>query len=334
MSSGCPGDRLRLRAFLDPQLGRRSMAHLKDAVRDGRRGDDFEIVLGPEVADFQFAQADDGQRRRLDPTNSDHAANARRQQGLRRGPSEGEIEDLVRLLAGHRRFVERTHLRVRFQPGEGLLKRLRILRGEQGPPHPSAIAEMIEDLLTDQLTLAVAIGRQDDVVTGLERRGDGLEFRRLVSAGSGARGIEPFRLEDDARPALPSGMDLLGLGQTKKMALGRQDLSEPRAKGGPEILRLAGLFRNDQRRHGSRRIGWRPQLSPLTGTNKEQIGLRQSGQSLPAKMRACICVALKSGRSVAPRSSTAGRRSAWPAACWPRERSARRPWRPTRLHGG
>jgi hypothetical protein len=27
---------------------------------------------------------------------------------------------------------------------------------------------MIEDFLTDQLTLAVAIGRQDDLVTGLD----------------------------------------------------------------------------------------------------------------------------------------------------------------------
>src|SRR5208283_2532881 len=166
--------------------------------------------------------------------------------------------------------IERTHLRVWFQPGEGLLKRLGILRGEQGSPHPSAIAEMIEDFLTDQLTLAVAIGRQDDVVAGLERCGDGLEFRLLVSAGSRARGIEPLRLEDDAGPALPRGVDLLGLGQTKQMTLGGQDLSEPRAKGGPEIFRLAGLFRNDQCRHGSSRIGWTPQRSPRIGTNKEQ----------------------------------------------------------------
>jgi hypothetical protein len=39
-----------------------------------------------------------------------------------------------RALARHRSLVERTHLRVRLQPGEGLAKRLRILRREQGPP--------------------------------------------------------------------------------------------------------------------------------------------------------------------------------------------------------
>ena len=178
------------------------------------------------------------------------------EQCLRRGPGEGKIEDLVRLLAGHRRLVKRTHLHVRLQPGEGLLKRLGILCREQGPPHAPAIAEMVEDFLTDQLALTVAIGRQDDVVAGLERRGDGLELRRLVPAGSRARRIEPIRLEDDAGPALPGGIDLLGLRKPQQMTFGGQDLSEPRAKGGPEILRLAGLFRNDQCRHGSRRIEW------------------------------------------------------------------------------
>jgi hypothetical protein len=225
------------------------MTHLEAAVCDGRGCDDLEIVLGPEVADFQFAQADNGQRRRLDPTDPDHPANAGREQCLRRGPGEGEIEDLIRLLARHRRLIEQTHFHVRLQPGEGLLKRLRILRREQGPPHASTIAEMVEDFLTDQLTLAVAIGRQDDLVAGLERRGDGLEFRRIVSLGSRPRRIKPIRFEDDAGPALPCGIDLLGLGQPQEMTLGGQDLSKPSAKGGPEILRLAGLFRNDQCRH-------------------------------------------------------------------------------------
>ena len=146
------------------------MTHQKAAACDGRGGDDLEIVLGPEIADFQFAQADDRQRRRLDPADSDHAANAGREQCLRRGPGERQIEDLVGLLARHRRLIERTHLGVRLQPGEGLLQRLRILRREQGPPHAPAIAEMVEDFLADQLAFAVAVGRQDDVVAGRERR--------------------------------------------------------------------------------------------------------------------------------------------------------------------
>jgi hypothetical protein len=74
-----------------------------------------------------------------------------------------------------------------------------------------SVAEMVEDLLTDQLTFAVAICRQDDVdvVASLERRGDSLELRRLVSADSRARRKEPIRLEDDAGPALPCAIDHL-----------------------------------------------------------------------------------------------------------------------------
>jgi len=91
--SGC-GFRYRLgaNALLNPQLGRRRMTHLEAAVCDGGGCDDLEIILGPEVADFQFAQADDGQRWRLDPTDPDHAANAGGQQCLRRGPGKGELK--------------------------------------------------------------------------------------------------------------------------------------------------------------------------------------------------------------------------------------------------
>ena len=54
-----------------------------------------------------------------------------------------------------------------FSPRQALLQRLGLLRREQGPPQMSAIAEMVEDLLTDQLAFTIAIGRQDDVVAVL-----------------------------------------------------------------------------------------------------------------------------------------------------------------------
>ena len=75
----------------------------------------------------------------------------------------------------------------------------------------------------------VAIGRQDDVVARLESCGDGLEFHRLVSLGSRARRIKPIRLENDTGPALPCGIDLLGLRKPKEMAFGGKNLSETRA---------------------------------------------------------------------------------------------------------
>ena len=40
---------------------------------------DLEIVLGPEIADLQLAQADDAERGRLHAPDADDAARARRQ---------------------------------------------------------------------------------------------------------------------------------------------------------------------------------------------------------------------------------------------------------------
>jgi hypothetical protein len=113
---------------------------------------------------------------------------------------------------------------------------------------------MIEDFLPNQLTFPIAIGRQDNVVAAPERRGDGFEFCRLVALLGRARREKPIRLKNDAGPALPGGIDLLGLGQPKEMTFGCKDLSEPHTKGRAEIPRLAGLFRDDQSRHGARRI--------------------------------------------------------------------------------
>jgi hypothetical protein len=67
---------------------------------------------------------------------------------------------------------------------------------------------------------------------------------------------------------------------------------------------------------------------------KNAWGRQHAGGSLPVNMKGCICVAFKAGRSVAPVSYYAGRRLASPAACWPRERSARRRWRQAGLRGG
>ena len=84
--------------------------------------------------------------------------------------------------------------------------------------------------------------------------GDGFEFCRLAAFLGRARREKPIRLKNDAGPALPGGIDLLGLGQPKEMTFGCEDLSELRTKGRAEIPRLAGLFRDDQSRHGARRI--------------------------------------------------------------------------------
>ena len=100
---------------------------------------------------------------------------------------------------------------------------------------------MLQDFLADQLALAVAVGGEDDLVTGFERCRDRPEFDRLVTVGCRPGGVEPVRLQQYACPALPGRIDLVRLGQPQKMALRRQDLSEPVAKRGARRSR-AWLF--------------------------------------------------------------------------------------------
>src|SRR4051794_31934507 len=75
LGSGC--DRLGVTALEDPLLWR--MAHAELATFRLCRRNDFEIGLGDEVADLQFALADDRQSRRFHPPDADDGARPTRQ---------------------------------------------------------------------------------------------------------------------------------------------------------------------------------------------------------------------------------------------------------------
>ena len=115
VSGRSAGDCLRPRAIRDPTVGRRGMTHCKAAGRDYRGCHDFEVILGPEVADFEFAQANNAERRRLDVANSNHATNAGAEQHFRGRAGQRQVEDLVCLLARYRRLVERAQIAIRFE---------------------------------------------------------------------------------------------------------------------------------------------------------------------------------------------------------------------------
>src|SRR3954452_1659978 len=96
------------------------MTHRKAAGGDSRGCDDLKVILGPEVADFEFAQADNAERRRLDASDSNYAANTGAKQHFRCRAGQRQIEDLVCLLARHRRLIERTQIAVWFELRKGL----------------------------------------------------------------------------------------------------------------------------------------------------------------------------------------------------------------------
>ena len=250
MPGGSPGDGFGHGPIPDAHLGRRGMAHEEGAMLDFGHSYNLEIILDAKIPDFDFAQTDDGQRGRLHAADADDALDTTGEQRPGRRAGERQIEDLVGLLARDGGLVERAELAVGFELIEGQSQRLGVLSGEKRALDGAAIAQVLQDLLADQLALAVAIGGENYLITTRKRGSDRLQLGGLVALGRGLCWIEPLRLEEYARPALPGGLDLMGLGQSQQVSLGRQDLPEPVAECRAQITGLAGLLGDDQDRHG------------------------------------------------------------------------------------
>ena len=74
-----------------------------------------------------------------------------------------------------------------------LLRRLVDPNGEQHPHHLTAILVMLKNFLTDQLTLAVAIGCKPNSFGSAQCLTNGLEFSGLVATLCRARSVKTFR---------------------------------------------------------------------------------------------------------------------------------------------
>ena len=229
-------------ALEDPLL--RRVPHLELTARDFRGGDNFEIGDRHEVPDFQLALAHDGQGRRLHPADPDHPPRALSQDDGR-GAGERQVVDLVGLPARDGGGVEPGVFGVWLRPTECVADGLRVLRGEQHPHHLAAVLVMLENLLTDELTLAVAIGGEPDPLGGAQRLANGFELGRLVAALCRSSAVKTFGPQQDRRPALPLRHDILRLEQIEQMALGREDVPVTRTDGGADVFRLAGFLRDD-----------------------------------------------------------------------------------------
>ena len=152
-------NRLGIFAFQDAVLGR--VPHPQCAAPGMGGGRDLEVGDRNEVADLQLALARDRKRRRLHPPDSDYATCAPAERD-RRGAGQRQVVDLVGLTARDGGGVEAGMLGVGPGPAEGVANGLRVLRGEHHPHHLAAVAAMLQDLLADELSLAVAVGREPD----------------------------------------------------------------------------------------------------------------------------------------------------------------------------
>jgi hypothetical protein len=168
-----------------------------------------------------------------------------------------------------------------FEGRERLADGLGVLGGEERALDVTAIVQVLQDFLADQLALAVTVGGEDDLVTRFERCRDRLEFDRLVAFGCRPGGVEPVRFQQHACPALPRGIDLVRLGQPQEMALRRKDLSEPVAERCAQIPSLARLFRDDQGRHARHPTQFGATAYPLSG-NIDRKCWRRGGASRQA----------------------------------------------------
>ena len=85
---------------------------------------------------------------------------------------------------------------------------------------------MLQDLLADQLLLAITVGGQPDPPGRSRRVPDCFHLGRLVAAGGRLGVIQTLGPQQDRRPPLPPRDDILRLQQVEQVPLGGQDRSE------------------------------------------------------------------------------------------------------------
>ena len=118
---------------------------------------------------------------------------------------ERPVVNLVGLLPRqHRRRVEAPIRGIRLRGGECVADRLRILGGEHDPHDLAPKMAVLEDFLTDQLPLAVAIGRQPDTARGTQGGFNRLQLTDLVPPARRFGSVKPVRTQQNSGPAAPA----------------------------------------------------------------------------------------------------------------------------------
>src|SRR4029079_9462410 len=104
---------------------------------------------------------------------------------------------------------------------------------------------MLENFLTDELTLAVAIGSEPNPLGGAQCFANGSELGGFVAALYRASAVEVIGPQQDRRPALPLWHNIFRFQQVEEMTLGGKDFSVAGTDGGAYVFGLAGFLRDD-----------------------------------------------------------------------------------------
>src|SRR4029077_1864033 len=140
-------------------------------------------------------------------------------------------------------------------PTECVADGLQVLRGEQYPHDLAAVVVMLKNFLTDELTLAVAIGSEPNPLGCAQRLANGPELGDLVTALCRASAVKALGPQQDRRPALPRRHDILRFEQVEQMAFGRENVAVARTNGGVYVFRLAGFLRDNNLTSHNRSAG-------------------------------------------------------------------------------
>ena len=104
---------------------------------------------------------------------------------------------------------------------------------------------MLENFLTNELTLAIAIGGEPNPLGGSQSLANGFELGGLVAALSRAGAVKAFGAQKNRRPALPSRHHILRFNQIEQMALSGKDIAVARTYGGANVFGLARFLGDD-----------------------------------------------------------------------------------------
>src|SRR6202011_573103 len=102
---------------------------------------------------------------------------------------------------------------------------------KQHPHDRAAVLVMLEDFLTDELTLAIAVGGKPDSFGRAQGFSNGLELNRFVAALNRARAVKALGPQENRCPGLPGRNNILRFEQVEQMALGRKNVSVARTDG-------------------------------------------------------------------------------------------------------
>ncbi len=122
---------------------------------------------------------------------------------------------------------------------------MRVLRGEQHPHDPAPVLVMLKNFLADELTLAIAIGGEPDLLGAAQSLANDSELGSFFTAFCRARAVKAFGPKKDRRPALPGRHNLLRFEQVEQMALGRKNGSVARTNSGADVFGLASFLGDD-----------------------------------------------------------------------------------------